>query len=74
MTILQIGTYNPLPNKDDIKELTADSERLRYWISCGAQPSDRVAWLMAQIGLMPEPPMRETTKHALPKALAKGKK
>ncbi|KAJ1435621.1 30S ribosomal protein S16, partial [Ochromonadaceae sp. CCMP2298] len=69
--IERIGTYNPLPSKDNVKELTADSERVRYWLSCGAQPSDRVTWLFGQIGLLPPPPVRVTTKHQLPRSLQK---
>lgn len=49
--IRQIGTYNPVPSKQDgIKEITANSERVAYWLSVGAQPSDRVAWIFGIIG------------------------
>ncbi len=34
-----IGHYNPMTKEDN---LTVDSERLDYWISVGAQMSDRV--------------------------------
>ena len=34
-----VGTYNPLTNPAEIK-LKAD--RIEYWLSCGAQPSDTV--------------------------------
>ena len=34
-----VGTYNPLVNPAEIK-LKAD--RIEYWLSCGAQPSDTV--------------------------------
>lgn len=49
--LLQIGTYNPIPSKkDNTKEITANGERVNYWLSNGAQPSDRVAWLFGAIG------------------------
>lgn len=70
----QIGTYNPIPTKDGVKELTANSDRVHYWITCGAQPSDRVAWLFGQIGLLPQPPVRQKTKSLLPKAVLKAQK
>lgn len=54
--IFQIGTYNPLPSKDGVKEVTANSDRVKYWVSVGAQPSDRVAWLFGKIGILPPPP------------------
>ena len=47
-----------MPSKDGVKEITANSERVRYWVSVGAQPSDRVAWLFGRIGILPPPPLR----------------
>ena len=67
--INQLGTYNPLPGKDGIKEITANSERVKYWVSVGAQPSDRVAWLMGQVGVLPKPPTRNGTKYLVPRSL-----
>lgn len=37
--IESIGHYNPMIKEDN---LTVDAERLDYWISVGAQMSDRV--------------------------------
>ena len=34
-----VGTYNPLKNPAEIK---LDSDRIKYWLGCGAQPSDTV--------------------------------
>lgn len=34
-----VGTYNPLRKPAEIK---LDAERIKYWIGCGAQPSDTV--------------------------------
>ena len=34
-----VGTYNPLKNPAEIK---LDAERIKYWLGCGAQPSDTV--------------------------------
>lgn len=31
-------------------------ERIKYWLSVGAQPSDRVAWLLAKANLIPAHP------------------
>jgi small subunit ribosomal protein S16 len=38
----QVGTYSPLLPKDDIKRLSINSERVTYWLQCGAQPTERV--------------------------------
>lgn len=34
-----VGTYDPLKKPAEIK---LDSERIQYWLGCGAQPSDTV--------------------------------
>ena len=36
--------------------MTANSDRVKYWVAVGAQPSDRVAWLFGKIGILPPPP------------------
>jgi small subunit ribosomal protein S16 len=41
--IEKLGTYNPLLSKDDAKRFTINAERLKYWLSVGAQPSETVA-------------------------------
>ena len=50
--------YNPIPGKDGTKEIRINVERTRYWVSVGAQPSDRVAWLLGKIGVLPPAPVR----------------
>mmetsp|Transcript_19704 Transcript_19704/g.19804 ORF Transcript_19704/g.19804 Transcript_19704/m.19804 type:complete len:106 (+) Transcript_19704:97-414(+) len=67
--IEKLGTYNPIPFADGIKEVTADVERVRYWISVGAQPSDRVSWLFGRLGVLPPKPMKQSTKYIIPKNL-----
>jgi small subunit ribosomal protein S16 len=34
-----VGTYNPLVKPAAVK---LDAERIKYWLGCGAQPSDTV--------------------------------
>ncbi len=43
--IESIGYYNPV---SEPKELKIDQERLDYWLSVGAQPSEKVAKLTAK--------------------------
>lgn len=43
--IERIGFFNPLARGQE-ETLRLDSERVAYWISKGAQPSDRVAQLI----------------------------
>jgi ribosomal protein S16 len=66
-----LGTYNPIPNKENIKEIATNVERAKYWISVGAQCSRRVSWLFGKLGILPEPPRRPYVESAVPKALRK---
>ncbi len=68
---MKIGTYNPIASKDGIKEITADSERVKYWLSVGAQLSDKVAWIFGKVGLIPAPPIRNSTNYTSPKSMKK---
>ena len=43
--IEEVGTYDPMV-KDKAKRVTMKLDRIKYWISVGAQPSDKVAVLM----------------------------
>jgi small subunit ribosomal protein S16 len=64
---LQLGTFNPIAAKDGVKELRVNSERVRYWMSVGAQPSDRVGHLLGLANILPLPPTRQYTKKSVPK-------
>ena len=50
--IEQIGTFNPMLPKDSTERVKLDVERAKYWMSVGAQPSDRVARFLDKSGLM----------------------
>ena len=43
--IEEVGTYDPMV-KDKSKRVTMKLDRIKYWISVGAQPSEKVAVLM----------------------------
>ena len=38
----KVGTYNPMLPKDDENRVTLIHDRIKYWISVGAQPTERV--------------------------------
>ncbi len=46
--IEKLGTYNPLLAKDSEDRIKMDLERVQYWLSQGAQPSERVAQLLKE--------------------------
>jgi len=41
--IEKVGTYNPLLAKDSDNRVTIKKDRIEYWLSVGAQPSEKVA-------------------------------
>lgn len=47
----QVGTYNPLLAKDDENRVRLIEDRARYWLSVGAQPTDRVARMLDKAGI-----------------------
>ena len=43
-----IGTYNPMTDPSEIK---IDTERAKYWLGCGAQPTSTVKKLLKISGM-----------------------
>ena len=68
--IEQIGAYNPLLPHEHKDRVKIDLERAKYWLSVGAQPSDRVAKFLATAELMAPRPRREQTRKHLPRKKA----
>ena len=51
--IEKLGTYNPLLAADNAERVKLDLERIQYWLSMGAQPTDRVLRFLDQAGVRP---------------------
>lgn len=52
--IEQLGFYDPL-EADEAKAVRLNEQRIRYWLSVGAQPSDTVRSLLRKAGIDPTP-------------------
>ena len=50
--IEKLGTYNPLLPKDNTERVRLNTERILYWMSHGAKPTDRVCRFLEEAGLM----------------------
>jgi small subunit ribosomal protein S16 len=48
----KLGTYNPLLPKDSEDRIKMNVERIQYWLSQGAQPTDRIARFLEAAGLL----------------------
>lgn len=66
----KIGTYNPLLEQDNAERLVINKERAEYWLSVGAQPTDRVTSFLVKIGAVEAVAKREQTLKHLPKKKA----
>lgn len=44
--IEQIGTFDPMLKKDDPNRIKLIDDRIKHWLSVGAQPTDRVMRLL----------------------------
>lgn len=68
--IEKVGTYNPLLPSDHAERLVLDAESVKKWLAVGAQPTDRLVRIFANLGLVAAPVRPEQTKKAAPKAKA----
>ena len=66
--IERLGTYNPMVAKDSETRITLKEERIKYWLSQGAKPSDRVARFLGHADIITLPVRHEQTKQHLPRA------
>ncbi len=64
--IEKLGTYNPMLPKDSKDRVQLDLERVKHWLSKGAQPSDRVLRFLDAAGLMKRKP-RNNPEKAIPR-------
>jgi small subunit ribosomal protein S16 len=66
----KIGNFNPMVPKDHKERVVISKERAEHWLKVGAQPTDRVQRILADLGMMEAPKITEKTKKHLPKAKA----
>lgn len=67
--IEQLGHFSP-----HTKVWTLDMDRIKYWLSVGAQPSDRVKNYLVKEGLIKKSEKRTYSKKPGKKALERSKK
>ncbi|CAN7308760.1 30S ribosomal protein S16 [Pararhizobium sp. LjRoot255] len=47
----KVGSWNPMLKKDDAKRVELNNERIQYWLSNGALPTDRVLRFLNEAGI-----------------------
>ena len=50
----KLGTYDPMLAKDNENRIKMDLDRIKDWLSKGAQPTDRVARFLEAAGVLPK--------------------
>ena len=68
--IERVGTYNPMVAKDHPDRIIIKDDRINHWLKVGAQPSDRVARFLGDLGLVEKSEIPKQTKQHMPKAKA----
>lgn len=68
--IERLGSYNPMLPKEHADRLVINEERIKYWLSQGAEPTDRLQKMLSTLGLVEAPKFREQPVQAAPKAKA----
>jgi small subunit ribosomal protein S16 len=54
--IEELGWFDPIAAED--KQLNLKNDRIEYWLSVGAQPSDTVRGLLKRVGVAVKPSRR----------------
>ena len=65
--IEKVGYFNPLLPKEKKERIGLEAERIKYWLSQGAQPTTRVARILGENELMPMPANGNNPQKAIPK-------
>jgi small subunit ribosomal protein S16 len=66
----KVGTYNPLLPHDHAERIVLNTERIKYWLSVGAQATDRVTLFLGNAGLVEKKQRTEDPKKSAPKKRA----
>ena len=65
--IEKVGFFNPLLPKTKKERVNLEVERIKHWISKGAQPTLRVSRILGEAEVFPMPPKGNNPLKAIPK-------
>ena len=65
--IEKLGFFNPLLPKEKKERVGLEEERIKYWLSQGAQPTTRVARILGENKMIEMPAKGNNPKKAIPK-------
>ena len=65
--IERLGSYDPMLPQDHKARITLHEERIKHWLTVGAQPTERLARVFANAGLVKAPERHEQPLQSLPR-------
>jgi small subunit ribosomal protein S16 len=68
--IERVGSYNPMLPRESEDRVKLIEERIKHWLSAGAQPTERVARFLADAKLVTKTEPHNTPKKSAPRAKA----
>lgn len=68
--IERLGSYNPMLPQDHAERFVINEERVKYWLSQGAEPTERLEKMLSNLGLVNKPALRNQPQKSAPKAKA----
>lgn len=66
----KVGTYNPMLPREHADRIRLVEDRIKYWLSVGAQPTDRVELFLANAKLIAPVERPDQPKKSQPRAKA----
>ena len=66
----RVGSYNPMLASDHADRVVLDQERIKYWLSVGAQPTDRVQLFLSRASILPAVTRTDKPTKSAPKKKA----
>jgi small subunit ribosomal protein S16 len=63
----RLGHYNPMLPKDHPDRIVMNTDKAKAWLEKGAQPTERVHRMLAELGVLPAYKPYKQTKAHLPK-------
>lgn len=68
--IERVGSYNPTLPKENDQRVILDTDKVKEWLAKGAQPTERVAIMLGQAGIIAMPEQPNRPQKSQPKAAA----
>jgi len=66
----KVGTYNPMLSQESQDRVRLNVDRIKHWLSVGAQPTDRVALFLGKAEIIAMPATPAMSLKSQPKAKA----